>query len=100
MPDASMFDLSCRDAIDLMCILTETVRLVPLVPMQIWVDEYADYGTSSSYLQPTAKETLRQSWLASKPTHQFWWYWCIGPADPKAMNTFIERPAIQARLRE
>ena len=40
---------------------------------QIWVDEYADYGTSPSYLQPTAKETLRQSWLASKPSHQFWW---------------------------
>ena len=24
--------------------------------------------------------------------------WCIGPADPAAMNTFVERPAIQARL--
>ena len=31
------------------------------------VDEYADYGKSDSYLIPTAKETLRQSWLASKP---------------------------------
>ena len=30
--------------------------------------------------------------------HQFWWYWCIGPNDPLAMNTFVERPAIQARL--
>ena len=30
--------------------------------------------------------------------HQFWWYWCIGPSDPLAMNTFVERPAIQARL--
>lgn len=47
---------------------------------------------------PTAKEALRQSWLASKPNHQFWWYWCIGPTDPRALNTFIERPAIQARL--
>ena len=63
------------------------------------MDEYSDYGVSPSYLQPTAKETLRQSWLASKPTRQFWWYWCIGPADPKAMNTFVERPAIEARLR-
>ena len=25
-------------------------------------------------------------------------YWCIGPTDPRALNTFIERPAIQARL--
>ena len=91
---------------------------------------YADYGTSESYLVPTAKEQLRQSWLASKPSHQFWWcallrwairtaslslpliresfahtkdlygrrYWCIGPTDPRSMNTFIERPAIEARL--
>jgi hypothetical protein len=33
-----------------------------------------------------------------KPGHQFWWYWCIGPTNPLALNTFIERPAIQARL--
>ena len=43
------------------------------LPLDIWVDEYADYGTSDSYLNPTPKETLRQSWLASKPNHQFWW---------------------------
>eukprot|EP00035_Acanthoeca_spectabilis_P017163 m.358835 g.358835 ORF g.358835 m.358835 type:complete len:670 (-) comp16619_c0_seq85:933-2942(-) len=68
------------------------------LPLDIWVDEYADYGTSASYLEPTPKETLRQSWLASGETHQFWWYWCIGPTDPHALNTFIERPAIQARM--
>ena len=59
---------------------------------------YSDYGTSESFDKPTPKETLRQNWLASKNNHQFWWYWCIGPADPAAMNTFVERPAIQARL--
>eukprot|EP01052_Picozoa_sp_SAG31_P038284 SAG31_NODE_5085_length_2753_cov_2.660512_4_plen_136_part_00 len=68
------------------------------LPLDIWVDEYADYGRSESYLVPTPKEKLRQSWLRSKPNHQFWWYWCIGPEDPRAMNTFIERPAIEARL--
>ena len=24
--------------------------------------------------------------------------WCIGPTDPNQLNTFVERPAIQARL--
>ena len=68
------------------------------VGVMVCPDRYADYGTSESYLVPTAKELLRQNWLASKPSHQFWWYWCIGPTDPRAMNTFIERPAIEARL--
>jgi len=68
------------------------------LPLDIWVDSYSDYGSSPSYLQPTTKEQLRQTWLASKTSHQYWWYWCIGPTDPRALNTFIERPAIQARL--
>ena len=73
------------------------------LPLNVWVDEYSDYGTSPSYKTPTAKELLRQSWLASGAAsktgpHSFWWYWCIGPSDPKAMNTFVERPAIEARL--
>jgi hypothetical protein len=68
------------------------------LPLDVWVDEYADYGSSESYLAPTKKETIRQNWLASAPNHQFWWYWCIGPTDPAAMNTFVERPAIQGRL--
>eukprot|EP00039_Didymoeca_costata_P011634 m.164356 g.164356 ORF g.164356 m.164356 type:complete len:644 (+) comp15233_c0_seq9:178-2109(+) len=68
------------------------------LPLDIWVDEYADYGLSNSYLQPTDKEKLRQNWLSSGKGHQFWWYWCIGPSDPHWMNTFIERPGIEARL--
>lgn len=68
------------------------------LPLDIWVDEYADYGVSPSYTVPTPKEQLRQNWLSSNPNHQFWWYWCIGPSNPNDMNTFIERPAIQARL--
>ena len=68
------------------------------LPLDVWVDSYSDYGHSESYLTPTTKETLRQNWLASKPNHQFWWYWCIGPTSPTALNTFIERPAIEARL--
>ena len=68
------------------------------LPLDIWVDEFADFGSSESYLQPTAKQKLRQRWLAESPSHQYWWYWCINPSDPAALNTFIERPAIQARL--
>ena len=45
------------------------------LPLDIWVDEYADYGTSESFDKPTPKEILRQNWLASKSNHQFWWYW-------------------------
>ena len=73
------------------------------LPLNVWVDEYADYGASPHYTQPTRKEVLRQKWLASGASsktgpHSFWWYWCIGPANPTDMNTFIERPAIEARL--
>jgi hypothetical protein len=57
-----------------------------------------DYGTSLSFNEPTVKEKRRQSWLASSPTHQYWWYWCINPQNPTALNTFVERPAIQGRL--
>ena len=68
------------------------------LPLDVWVDEYADYGSSPSFDVPTPKEVLRQSWLASRAGRQFWWYWCIGPSDPRELNTFVERPAIQARL--
>jgi hypothetical protein len=43
------------------------------LPLDIWVDEYADYGSSPSYLQATPKEKLRQGWLASSSKKQFWW---------------------------
>ena len=68
------------------------------LPLDIWVDEVDDYSTSLSFNEPTAKEKLRQAWLASSPTHQYWWYWCINPENPAALNTFVERPAIQGRL--
>jgi hypothetical protein len=68
------------------------------LPLDIWIDEYADYGHSASYDVPTPKEALRQTWLASRPGRSFWWYWCIGPSEPTWMNTFVERPAIEARL--
>ena len=51
------------------------------LPLNVWVDEYADYGSSPDYRTPTAKEKLRQSWLASGADsktgpHSFWWCTC------------------------
>ena len=68
------------------------------VPLDVWVDSYDDYGTSPSWEIPTAKEKLRQDFLAASPGREFFWYWCVGPHDPRYMNTFVEWPAIQARL--
>lgn len=66
------------------------------LPLDVWVDEYADYGSGSPYHHGAQKEKERQAWLAAG--HEFWWYWCIGPSQSAWMNTFVERPAIQARL--
>ena len=68
------------------------------VPLDVWVDSYSDYGTSPSWEIATSKEKLRQAWLKASPGREFFWYWCVGPNDPHAMNTFVEWPAIQARL--
>ena len=67
------------------------------VPVDIWIDEIADYGSSPDYRTPTPKERVRQRWLAS-PGKQFYWYWCIGPSDTRMLNTFVERPAVHGRM--
>ena len=67
------------------------------VPVDIWIDEIADYGSSPDYRTPTPKERVRQRWLAN-PGKQFFWYWCIGPSDTRMLNTFVERPAIHGRM--
>ena len=43
------------------------------VPVDIWIDEIADYGSSPDYRTPTPKERVRQRWLAN-PGKQFFWY--------------------------
>ena len=35
------------------------------LPLDVWIDSYADYGVSPAYDQPTPKELLRRKWLAS-----------------------------------
>ena len=39
---------------------------------------------------------MREAWQATG--RQYFWYWCLQPHDPRLMNTFVEYPAIQARL--
>lgn len=85
-------------------------------------------GRSHSYLMPTQRETMRQGWLASNPNvsavldiaerymlstsdhislpavvlqHRYWWYYCMISEDPlnaALLNTWVEKPVIQARL--
>jgi hypothetical protein len=38
---------------------------------------------------------------AALPGHEHrdvWWYWASAPQSPSAINTFIERPALEARM--
>ena len=65
------------------------------LPLDIWVDEYADYGKSESYDKPTPKETLRQNWLASKSNHQFWWCECTSSFWPACRGRSKEALAAQ-----
>lgn len=71
------------------------------LPLDVWVDMYSDYfcgsmaGSACPPGTPT-KEAQRQRWLASGK--EYWWYWCLQPHDPRFLNTFIEYPAIQARM--
>ena len=48
-------------------------------PLDIWVDEYDDYGNSDSFAVPTEKELARRRWLRGKPGAEFWWYWWCVP---------------------
>ena len=65
------------------------------LPLDIWVNEYADYGKSESYDKPTPKETLRQNWLASKSNHQFWWCKSCNPLLPTCRGRSKEALAAQ-----
>ena len=58
------------------------------LPINVWVDYVSDYGASPSYKTPTAKELLRQRWLASGGSsktgpHHFWWYAWPSTNSPK-----------------
>ena len=60
-------------------------------PLDVWINSYTDWD----WLLPK-KAQLRDAWLAHGK--RYWWYWCVGPEQPEFMNTFVERPGIEARL--
>ena len=55
------------------------------VPMDVWVLQYEEYN-----------EEQAKQW--SQAGKQQWWYHCIEPSGAQYLNTFIERPQLQARL--
>ena len=60
-------------------------------PLDIWINSYTDWD----WLLPE-KAVLRDAWMARGKA--YWWYWCVGPEQPEFLNTFVERPGIEARL--
>jgi hypothetical protein len=68
------------------------------LPLDVWVNEYAQWGQADHYRVATPKAAARRKWLAANPTHKFWWYWCLSPEPANFINTFVERPAIDTRL--
>lgn len=54
-------------------------------PLDVWVLQYEFYN-----------ETQAAAWIAGGK--QQWWYHCIEPSGPTFLNTFIERPQMEARL--
>ena len=44
-------------------------------PLDVWVNEYAQWGQADHYRTATPKKIARQEWLSASPDHKFWWYW-------------------------
>ena len=55
------------------------------LPLDVWVLQYEVYN-----------ETQASTWTAAGK--QQWWYHCIEPSGPSYLNSFIERPLMEARL--
>ena len=55
------------------------------LPLDVWVLQYELYN-----------ETQASIWTAAGK--QQWWYHCIEPSGPTYLNSFIERPLMEARL--
>ena len=64
-----------------------TVNWLPdtAIPIDVWVLQYEEYSEKDA-----------TEWVQSGK--QQWWYHCIEPSGVKYLNTFIERPQLQARL--
>ena len=74
---------------------TDWTRLPADLPVDVWVDAYAqDYDAE--------KIAAVRAWTAGRNAagqpHEYVWYWAIGPHKEPWPNTFVERAAIEARL--
>ena len=74
---------------------TDWTRLPADLPVDVWVDLYAqDYDAE--------KLAAVRAWTAGRNAagqpHEYVWYWAIGPHKEPWPNTFVERAAIEARL--
>ena len=57
------------------------------LPLDIWINQYELYN-----------ETTGKRWKQSSKDHKVYLYHCIEPSGSAFLNTFIERPWVQARL--
>lgn len=70
------------------------------LPLDIWVQAY-DWPWSLPH--PHAMAPGFAKWkhsgatVAGHPDRDAWWYWASAPQSPTAINTFISRPALEAR---
>ena len=55
------------------------------LPLDVWVLQYEEFNASEA-----------AAWIASGKEQ--WWYHCIEPSNAQYLNTFIERPLMEARL--
>lgn len=55
------------------------------LPLDVWILQYENFNEADA-----------EKWLATGKQH--WWYHCIEPSGVTYLNTFIERPLMEARL--
>lgn len=55
------------------------------LPLDVWILQYENFNEANA-----------EKWIATGKQH--WWYHCIEPSGVTYLNTFIERPLMEARL--
>lgn len=68
------------------------------LPVDVWVDEYPHYNASKAAAWLSHPPAGGSGCEGGCPRREYFLYHCIGPAGADWLNTFVERPFIQARL--
>jgi hypothetical protein len=64
-------------------------------PLDVWVQAYDwPYAT----MQDGFAKWRHSAALPGHANRDVWWYWSSAPQSPTAINTFIQRPALEARM--